>query len=174
MSTFQPRAGLGYYTGIQDRFNDIESRPPQPYLMNVTSDVAARSWYAARIGVAHWEVGALAVVHFVDPESRHVFAQPHSDEPKAVQENWFGQEVKGWSLAEARRFSRWLKLHQPYVGENTPRKKLVPRLPALWREYIGGQRADCAPIPLAMPNHPEQAFASSGWTTWEDWYWEPR
>jgi hypothetical protein len=174
MSTFRATPGFAYYAGVQDRFNDIESRPPKPYLMNVTSDVAARSWYAARIGMAHWEAGALSLVYFVDPESKYVFAQPHPDESKTVRQNWFDQAVSALSFAEARDLSWWLELHKPYINENTPRKKLVPRLPELWREYIAGQRADCAPIPLAMPRDPDQVFASSGWTTWEDWFWEPK
>jgi hypothetical protein len=173
-AAFTMRAGRAYYFGRQDRQNDIVDRPPEPYLVIISRAVAKRCGYAAHVGTVEWKRSRLMVVLYVDPLTRNVFGQPHPDGDAKQIAPWWKEKVAEWSHAKARRVVHWLELHASYVNKKTSRKRLVPRLPSLWAEYVDGSREDRAPKPLALAADPETRFAGKGWTSWESWFWPSR
>lgn len=166
--------GVALFVGWQDSSNDTVHQPPRPYLMQVDADVIRRAWFRACLSIHAWRGRDLYMISFVDSQSKIVFDQPdqsHDEEGRAA---WFAQDSDAWSFEDARDLARWLQLYAKYVDDKTPRSKLGPRLPAMWREYVEGHRADVAPLALGLPLHPDQAYASAGWAGWEDWHWKPR
>jgi hypothetical protein len=173
VSDITPHPGLGLFFGWQDGTNDIVRGPPRAYLTRLDDAVTARAWYAGHQGVRSWKGSDLYLDFFVDPTTKLMFAQPHNEEARERKREWFAREGEVWTFDDARNLSHWLRLYAGYVNDKTPRKKLVPRLPEFWTEYLEGRRPDCAPLALGLPREPHQAFAEAGWVSWEDWSWEP-
>lgn len=174
MSTVTAEPGLGLFLGWQDSSNDVVNKPPRPYLMRLPTETSARARWRGSRSVRAWRGGDLYMVSFVDPNAKIIFAQPDREESVSRRNAWLAQDSEEWTFSDARGLARWLQLYAMYVNDKTPRSKLGPRLPGIWREYIDGQRADAAPTALGLPAHPDEAFAASGWLGWEDWHWEPR
>jgi hypothetical protein len=171
---FTMRPGRAFYMGRQNRQNEVVDQPPDPYLLDIGEPVATRGRYAGHVGVVPTSQGPLSVVLYVDTETRDVYAQPHPENEPVRVARWREDAISEWSHETSRRFAHWLELHATYVDKSTPRKKLIPRLPSLWSEYVAGRRTDKPPKPLAFPVDPERRFAGNGWIDWEDWFWPPR
>jgi hypothetical protein len=174
MSPHVPEPGIGLFLGWQGSSNDVVNGPPRPYLTHLTVEAMERARWRASRSVWAWRGENLYMVSFVDPDTKIVFAQPDREESAARRTAWFAQDSEEWTFSDARSLARWLQLYAKYVDEKTPRSKLRPRLPKIWREYLDGQRAEVAPTALGLPRDPDEAFESGGWLGWEDWFWEPR
>ena len=165
--------GYGLFVGWQDGSNAIVKAPPRPYLARLDGQVAGvpgtRAIRASRPGA-----GATCTSTTSSTRSpAAMFAQPAATESTGRRREWFAQDAEAWAFEDARKLSRWLALYAAHVTKQHARKKLVPRLPALWAAYLDGERTDAAPLALGLPREPDKEFAGSGWVSWEDWSWEP-
>jgi hypothetical protein len=174
MKKVSPEPGVALFVGWQDASNDVINQPPRPYLTHVASGVVRRVRFRAALRVHTWRGRDLYMASFVDPETKIVFDQPDRDHDEERRSAWFAQDSEEWAFSDARSLARWLQLYAKYVDEKTPRSKLGPRLPGIWREFLDGQRAEVAPTALGLPRNPDEIFAGTGWMGWEDWFWDTR
>jgi hypothetical protein len=174
MSTPIATPGPAFFLGWQHSTNEVIDRPPREYVMRLTAEAATRARWRASTLLRTWRGHELYLASFVDPETAIVFALPDADESSARRKAWETQSAEEWTFSDARAMARWLQLYAKYVDEKTPRSKLGPRLPDIWREYLDGRRDDVAPTALGLPRNPDEAFAGAGWADWENWHWEPR
>ncbi|WP_242333089.1 hypothetical protein [Anaeromyxobacter sp. SG66] len=174
MKKVSPEPGVALFVGWQDASNDVINQPPRPYLTDVASVVVRRSWFRAALSLHTWRGRDLYMMSFVDPETKIVFDQPDRDHDEEQRAAWFRQRSEEWTFSDARALARWLQLYAQHIDDKTPRSRLGPKLPAIWREYVEGRRADAAPLALGLPLHPDEAYATSGWAGWEDWHWKTR
>lgn len=166
-ASYALKPGIAWYAGKQDRDNSISEPPAQPYLCSVPADAVPRAWHAARIGIVHAEGHEFTIVYFVDPETQHLYAQPHPNTGAASDADWGIADPRApWAFEAAREAARWI-----YRVVKRPTTK---KHHEWWQRYVTTPEPFDPPIPLALATDPEDVYRDRGWKGFKDWIITPR
>jgi hypothetical protein len=166
---------LAWYAGRQDSDNSIIDPPGERYLCAPPGEVVGRTRYAARIGLLPWGSVEYDVVFFVDPVTRHVYAQPQPDCAATRELEWAWRRPLPRDFESARSFVRaTFKMTQP----KKTKKNLQPAITDeflwnVWNEWLGWRAPLRRPPPIDIPADPGSVYANDGWLGIRDWMITP-
>lgn len=158
------KEGVAWCSGMQASDNSLVAAPPTPYVCTVAGEVAHRSWWAARTGLIANAGREIVAQHYVDPDTRYMYAQPHPDDPAARTRDWdVVLPVKPLPFEPARELARWV-FRRANTGTHDHE--------AWWRQYFDST-GSVPPRPLALPADPQVVYRDMGWLDFKDWLVKP-
>jgi hypothetical protein len=164
------KPGIAWYVGNQQHDNDIVvPPPPAPYICLPSADAVRRAWYAAAIGIMCDDDREITVLYYVDPETKHLYAQPHPDTRESSHQEWGIVEPRRLLPFElARDTARWI-FSVSRSGTDRQCRRPEVNLMDWWRGYMTAPMPAEPPIPLGLPVDPSDAYRSQGWKDVQDW-----
>lgn len=139
----------------------------------MAAEVSGRAWYAAHIGLLRAPTSEITVVYYVDPETKHLYAQPHPNTAAADMLDWGIAEPRAMLPFDvARDTARWIfKVSNKRLDAKS--RRAHDDYAAWWRGYMASPKPFEPPIPLGIPENPSHVYRDQGWVDAKDWLRKP-